>query len=80
MKDPDNWYVSSDKWKEGHGMSWEREARAEIKAEQEKYKLEVMNDFQEQTGFHDVFYRKEFIDFLLTRMYYEGLPSREARD
>ena len=57
--------------------SWEREAAAEIEADQNKYFKEVRDDFIEQVGLESN--DKEFINFLLIRMYYEGLPSKEPR-
>lgn len=62
-------------------MSWEREALAEIRADENKYFREIMDDFLVQAG-------KEaggelgsmvndFINYLVFRMYYEGNPARE---
>jgi hypothetical protein len=66
-------------------MSWELDSIKENEADKAKYKREVYNDYVEQFGENtlmvedDKSLKSNFIDFLLTRMYYEGIPSKEPR-
>ena len=59
--------------------NWEVEYDKEQEAEMEKYKQEVMDDFVQQNGGYFEPVGKAFIDFLLLRMFYEGLPSKEPK-
>jgi hypothetical protein len=62
-------------------MSWETDATAENERDLLEYKHKVMQDYLKQCN--DEKYPpsdKGFTSYLLTRMYYEGLPAKEPVD
>jgi hypothetical protein len=64
---------------EGTTMSWESESISEREKDQAQYRKEVKEDYMTQYGYIPHPNNPSFVDFLLIRMYYEGLPSKEPR-
>lgn len=69
-------------------MSWETEALAENPKDLQEYTGKVIKDYFQQVkiptialdGKTQIMHTPDFIKFLITRMYYEGLPAKEPID